>query len=57
MKVGDTVLILKDLEDVACKGCIGVIEEINIVLYEVYFISQDGFEKTSSFFKEELEVV
>ncbi|XAG97119.1 hypothetical protein ZYGNAAKF_CDS0131 [Enterococcus phage VRE9_2] len=57
MKVGDTVLILKDLEDVACKGCIGVIEEINIVLNKVYFVSKEGIEMNCSFFEDELEVI
>lgn len=57
IEVGDKVIILKDLEDLDCKGCVGIVEEISIVLYKVRFISQEGLEKTVSFFKEELEVV
>lgn len=57
MKVGDTVLILKDFEDLDCKGCTGVIEEINIVLNKVRFISKEGVEMKCPFFDEELEVI
>lgn len=57
MKVGDTVLILKDFEDFACKGCIGVIEEINIVFNKVRFVSKEGIEMNCLFFDEELEVI
>lgn len=57
MKVGDTVLILKDFEDFACKGCIGVIEEINIVFNKVHFVSKEGIEMNCPFFDEELEVI
>lgn len=57
MKVGDTVLILKDFENLACKGCIGVVEEINIVLYKVCFVSKEGVKMSCPFFEDELEVV
>ena len=57
MKIGDTVLILRDLEDVNCKDCIGVIEEINLVLYKVSFVSKEGTKMTCSFFEDELEVI
>lgn len=57
MKIGDTVIILRDFEDLDCKGCIGVIEEINIVFNKVRFISKEGVEMICPFFDEELEVV
>lgn len=57
MKVGDSVLILKDFEDFDCKGCIGVIEEINIIFNKVRFVSKEGIEMNYPFFDEELEVI
>lgn len=57
MKVGDSVLILKDFEDFDCKGCIGVIEEINIIFNKVRFASKEGIEMNCPFFDEELEVI
>lgn len=57
MKVGDTVLILKDFEDFDCKGCTGVVEEINIIFNKVRFISKEGIEMNCPFFDEELEVI
>lgn len=60
MKVGTKVKILRELDDVYCKDCEGVIISIKryggeILIFKVEFINNKGEKDVCLFFDQELE--